>query len=306
MAAVGAVVPVVAHHEIVPFRHDLGSPVVVAAVLARHVRVGERHVIDEHLPVDHLHRIALLGDDALNERLLGLERVVQHDDVAALRGDQAVHQLVDDEPILVFERRGHALALNACHLDAEGDDQRGVDGGRDDGLDPGDGLFADSRRHRGPPLAAPLALGSQLLQQARSVGRSGGGRWRGQAAGRRCHLPLPDGGDNLGGRSGPRLCGGGLHLHAVRRLGWRGLRVGCGTARVAGREGILVHWQQPSILDEFGRVFEPGQAPGQGVARQCGSRLRSMQGNDGRGAMMEQHTERCSGRARRPGRLEAG
>ena len=45
-----------------------------------------------------------------------------------------VHQLVDNEAIVIFERRRHALALDARHLESEGDDQGGIDGGGSQGL----------------------------------------------------------------------------------------------------------------------------------------------------------------------------
>ena len=50
----------------------------------------------------------------------------------------AVGELVDDQPVLIGERRRHALAFDARHLEAERDDERGVDGGRGQRLEPGD------------------------------------------------------------------------------------------------------------------------------------------------------------------------
>ena len=60
----------------------------------------------------------------------------------------AVRQLVDDQPILIGERRRHALAFDAGHLEAERDDQRGVDRRRGQRLEPGEQLFADPARDR--------------------------------------------------------------------------------------------------------------------------------------------------------------
>ena len=54
-------------------------------------------------------------------------------------------QLVDDQPILILERRRHALAFDARHLEPERDDEDGVDGRRDERLDPGDELFLNLR-----------------------------------------------------------------------------------------------------------------------------------------------------------------
>src|SRR5438477_9286742 len=70
VAAVRAVVPMVAHHEVIAFGNDLWSPVVVAAVLGRDVVVVQRHVVHVHAPVHDAHRVALFGDDALHERLV--------------------------------------------------------------------------------------------------------------------------------------------------------------------------------------------------------------------------------------------
>ena len=76
----------------------------------------------------------------LTNDLSGIERVIEHDDVAASRNAPPIRQLVDDQPVLIRERRRHALAFDARDLKAERDDQRGVDGGRRQCLDPGDGL----------------------------------------------------------------------------------------------------------------------------------------------------------------------
>ena len=137
VAAVGAVVPMVAHDEVVALRNDLRAPVVVAAVVLGNVVVVQRDVVHVHTPVDDADRIVLLRDHPLDEGLVGIERVVEHDDVAAARLADAIHQLVDDEPVLIFERRRHAAALDACDLESEGDDQDGVDGRRQQRPDPG-------------------------------------------------------------------------------------------------------------------------------------------------------------------------
>ena len=60
----------------------------------------------------------------------------------ALRVGEAIGELVDDQPILIGQRRRHALALDPRHLEAERDDERGVDGGGGQRLDPRDELVA--------------------------------------------------------------------------------------------------------------------------------------------------------------------
>jgi hypothetical protein len=127
--AVGAVVAVVAHHEVIAFVDDLRAEVIVAAVVGRHEAVVERHVIAVDPAADDADLIPFFRDDALDERLLRLQRIVEHHDVADLRIADPVGELVDDEAILILQRRRHAHALDAGHLEAERDDQRRVDGG---------------------------------------------------------------------------------------------------------------------------------------------------------------------------------
>src|SRR5712691_1243744 len=158
VAAVGAVVPVIAHHEVVALGHDGGTEVVVAPELGRDEPIVHRHVVHVHTPVDDAHGVAFLGDDALDERLVRVERVVEHHDVAAARRAHPVHELVDDQPVLVFERRRHAQALDACHLEAEGDDQRRVDGGGEQRLEPRDQLIAPDVDLLHHPRAAVVEL----------------------------------------------------------------------------------------------------------------------------------------------------
>ena len=66
-------------------------------------------------------------------------------DVAVMRLADAVRQLVDDEAVLVLERRRHALAFDSRDLEAERDDEDRVDRGRHERLHPGDELFLQLR-----------------------------------------------------------------------------------------------------------------------------------------------------------------
>ena len=61
-----------------------------------------------------------------------------------LRLADPIRQLVDDQAILIRERRRHALAFDARDLEAERHDQRGVDRGRGQRLQPGDHFFDDA------------------------------------------------------------------------------------------------------------------------------------------------------------------
>src|ERR1043166_210521 len=85
VAAVGAVVAMVAHDEVVALLNDLWTPIVVAAEFRRDVLVVQRNVVHVDATVHNAHRVALFGDDALDEHLLGIERVVEHHDVAGPR-----------------------------------------------------------------------------------------------------------------------------------------------------------------------------------------------------------------------------
>ena len=132
----------VAHDEVVALLDHLRAPVVVAAELHRDVLVVQRNVVHVDAPVDDAHRVAFLGDDAFHEHLLGVERVVEHHDVAGPGFAELVHQLVDDQPVVVLERRRHAQAVDARHLDSKRDDQRGVNRSGQQRLDAGDDLVS--------------------------------------------------------------------------------------------------------------------------------------------------------------------
>ena len=82
----------------------------------------------------------------------------------------AVDQLVDDQPVLVLERRRHAHALDARHLEAERHDQDRVDGRRGDRLDPGPDLLLDARERDG---ARGLPVGRDRRRRAAAAA------WRG-------------------------------------------------------------------------------------------------------------------------------
>ena len=132
------------------------------------------------------HGVAFLGDHALHERLLRIERVVQHDDVAAPRLADAVDELVDDQPILILERRRHALAFDARDLEPERDDEDGVDRRRHERLHPRHQLFLDLRE-------ADAGLVRRAGDGVRTLARAGDGARRegrsGSIAGRASAAP---------------------------------------------------------------------------------------------------------------------
>ena len=63
-----------------------------------------------------------------------------------MRLADAVGELVDDQTILILQRRRHALAFDARDLEAEGHDQRGVHRSRRQRLEPRNDLFARRAR----------------------------------------------------------------------------------------------------------------------------------------------------------------
>src|SRR6185436_8257876 len=129
VAAVGAVVPGGAHDEVEALLDHLRAPVVVAPKFGGNVIVVEGDVVDVDAAVYNPHRIALPGDDALHEHLFRVERVVEHHDVAGPRLADFVDELVDDQAIVIFERRRHAQAIDPRDLKTERDNQGGVDRG---------------------------------------------------------------------------------------------------------------------------------------------------------------------------------
>src|SRR5262245_19051942 len=122
VATVGAVVAMIAHHEVVAVGNHLRTPVVVAAILSGYVIVIQRNVVHIHAAVDDAHGVPVLGDDALHERFLRIERVVEHHYIAAPRLADAIGEFIDDQPILILERRRHAEPLDAGDLESERDD----------------------------------------------------------------------------------------------------------------------------------------------------------------------------------------
>ena len=59
------------------------------------------------------------------------------------RRGKAIREFVHDQAVLVREGRRHALPFHARHLKAEGDNQRRVDGGREQRLEPRNQLVAN-------------------------------------------------------------------------------------------------------------------------------------------------------------------
>ncbi len=86
----------------------------------------QRDVVHGDVAVDDPHGVAFFRDHPLHEHLLRIQRVVEHDDVARPRLADLVHQLVDDETIVILECGRHAQAVDTRDLEAERHDQHRV------------------------------------------------------------------------------------------------------------------------------------------------------------------------------------
>ena len=97
---------------------------------------------------------------------------------------ELVDELVDDQPIVIFERRRHAQAVDARDLEAERDDQRGVDRRGEQRLHAGGNFAADAlpgiglclvRRsccnasNDAPSSRRPVGVGAAALQRAGNI-----------------------------------------------------------------------------------------------------------------------------------------
>jgi hypothetical protein len=128
VATVGAVVSMVAHHEVVRLLNNFWAAVFMASELWGHEEVRLEYFVDIYLAVVNPHGVTFLGDDSFDKRFVWIARVKQHHDVASLWiAKETVGCFVHDQPILVLEGWLHALALDSRDLESEGDDEGGVD-----------------------------------------------------------------------------------------------------------------------------------------------------------------------------------
>src|SRR6266478_5519566 len=81
-------------------------------VIGGNIVFVERLAVHIDLPVFDADAVAGNSDDALDVALRSVARIAEDDDVAALDGLPAIDELVDEDPLLVFEPGHHASALN--------------------------------------------------------------------------------------------------------------------------------------------------------------------------------------------------
>src|SRR5581483_711543 len=77
-----------------------------------YIRLRQFLTIHIDVPVRDADAIARYADDALYKALARVARVAENDNIAAFNALKAVNQLVDEDPLLVFQSRLHAAAFN--------------------------------------------------------------------------------------------------------------------------------------------------------------------------------------------------
>ena len=136
--------------------------------LGRHEEVRLQLFVYVYAAVLDAHAISGFCDHALHKRLVGVPGVIEHHDVPGLwHPEESIGRLVDDQTILVLERWLHTLALDPSHLDAEGDDERGVDRGRRKRLEPREQLLTRAGEELGTLCGAFLL---ELARRAKQIG----------------------------------------------------------------------------------------------------------------------------------------
>ena len=140
VAAVRAVVAVVAHR--VALRNPATVPVVLAARCrsphkSSFSRMSFRHAVD-----DTARCLAFLGDHALHERLVGVQRVMQQQRCHRAAARRCITSLFTIGQVLILERQRHALAFT---------------------LRPGTGTSRSARRRPPPTSASSHGRRSSLL-----------------------------------------------------------------------------------------------------------------------------------------------
>src|ERR1035441_6199838 len=93
-------------------------------VIAGHIVFVERLAVYIHLTVINADVIPGNSDDALDVALRRVARIAEDHDVATVNRLPAIDELVDENPLLIFESRHHARALNLYGLVEKDDDER--------------------------------------------------------------------------------------------------------------------------------------------------------------------------------------
>ena len=94
-------------------------------VFGRDVRFLQRRAVDVNPPVAYTDELSRQPDHALDVRLRGVERVLEHDDVPAFDGLETVYKLIDEDPLMILQAGHHAGALHLHRLVEENNHHEG-------------------------------------------------------------------------------------------------------------------------------------------------------------------------------------
>src|SRR5215471_2900125 len=83
-----------------------------------YIRLAQLLAVDKNLAANYFHGITRNADDPLDVRLRSVAREPEHNRVSAsdIREPEPVNELVDKNPLLIFEPRHHARAFNLYRL----------------------------------------------------------------------------------------------------------------------------------------------------------------------------------------------
>jgi hypothetical protein len=120
---------VIAHDEIIAPSNFDRAKIAHVGVLGRHVRLGNRVTVDIHDAPANLYSLTGQTNDALDKRFRAIQGIPEHNDIAANNGLEPVHELVNEDALLIGKKRRHARAFDFDGLIQENnDDKRQTDG----------------------------------------------------------------------------------------------------------------------------------------------------------------------------------
>src|SRR5271166_2735133 len=124
VSAVIRQVTVVAQDKVFMRRHDNIRIRADVFVHLRHILFAQLTIVDVHQSVLDPHAIARYSNYALDVALRSVARITEDHHVTPLDRFQTVNKLVDEDPLLVFQRRHHAGSLHLHRLVEENDEER--------------------------------------------------------------------------------------------------------------------------------------------------------------------------------------
>src|SRR5438270_10280067 len=100
-------------------------------VIRRNVRLGQQHAVHVNMSVSDKNAVAGQADHALNEALARVAGIMEDNDVTARDAFKAVDQLVDEDPLLVFQSGLHAAAFHLDRLIDKQNDEKSNENGEE-------------------------------------------------------------------------------------------------------------------------------------------------------------------------------